>query len=61
MSLHERFRITSFVLTTELAASIVFMLVISKFPDNDLLVIVDIVSATDIGNTLYLRDDVILL
>uniref|UniRef100_A0A9I9E199 Uncharacterized protein n=1 Tax=Cucumis melo TaxID=3656 RepID=A0A9I9E199_CUCME len=27
------------------------MLAISKFPDNDLLVVVDTISATDIGNT----------
>uniref|UniRef100_A0A9I9EH83 Uncharacterized protein n=1 Tax=Cucumis melo TaxID=3656 RepID=A0A9I9EH83_CUCME len=33
------------------------MLVISKFSDNDLLVVVDTVSATDIGNTPYLRED----
>uniref|UniRef100_A0A9I9EEH2 Uncharacterized protein n=1 Tax=Cucumis melo TaxID=3656 RepID=A0A9I9EEH2_CUCME len=27
------------------------MLVLSKFPDNDLLVVVDTISVTDIGNT----------
>uniref|UniRef100_A0A9I9EL80 Uncharacterized protein n=1 Tax=Cucumis melo TaxID=3656 RepID=A0A9I9EL80_CUCME len=37
------------------------MLVISKFSDNDLLVVFDTVSATDIGNTLYLRENVKLL
>ena len=33
------------------------MLVMSKFTDNDLLVVVDTVSATDIGNTLYLSSE----
>ncbi|TYK14069.1 protein FAR-RED ELONGATED HYPOCOTYL 3-like [Cucumis melo var. makuwa] len=33
------------------------MLVISKFPDNDLLVVVETVPATDIGNTPYLSSE----
>ena len=33
------------------------MLLISKFPDNDILVVVDAVPATDIGNTPYLSSE----
>ena len=33
------------------------MLVMSKFPDNDLLVAVDTVSASDVGNTPYLSSE----